>query len=546
MSLSTHFRSELEEEIEVLENQKDAIRSEVTLLDTQLDRYDVVIRNIDKDLIPLINEINVGINSVKSAYDNRVAIGCKSDLSWQITKENSVKFGINVYDSITYEVKKNQNVSQTTNYYGVKFYRKPQNKDYGSNVIGEFSGSISLGSTTLTVISVGGTTGILVGDTIVDNIDDPVIFSSGNLPTVVGFGTTSAIGVGTDIGGSISIGSTILAYTGVGSTIGINTGDGIKLSGVLPNDTTVIGFSTGTISSQIWVGGSGFITTSVVVPSLVLSASATGVTTNGIFKVGVVSEFSSILLSTSPTSSLEDGFFTAIRNTEIGTSNFNEESNPIDPVTIDLISSTKIGLGHKLVLVNNQHPVGPFQWHEVREDPEPKCGASFAKYYPGNEEWPLLITYTYNASTGALVSTASTYAQIGDTVTIGVGTIDSNGIGTATTKPAYFNGTIPSTGVCASYSSSITSYENSLTSIINRNVPKLAELISKSSTLRRLRDKKESSAFALSQAYDFVVSQLNQATSDLNSLRVEDFSNYDPENYKPTRRSTTVGIASAI
>ncbi len=74
MSLSTHFRAELEEEIEILENQKDAIRSEVTLLDTQLDRYDVIIENIDRDLVPLINEINVGINSVNGSVVLKVTI----------------------------------------------------------------------------------------------------------------------------------------------------------------------------------------------------------------------------------------------------------------------------------------------------------------------------------------------------------------------------------------------------------------------------------------------------------------------------------------
>jgi len=503
MSLSTHFRAELEEEIEILENQKDAIRSEVTLLDTQLDRYDVIIENIDRDLVPLINEINVGINSVKNAYDNRVSIGCKNDLSWEVVKQTKVRFGITEYNSVTYEVKKNSDVSETTNYYGVKFYRKPQNKDYGSNVIGEFTGTISLGSTSLAVISIGGTSGILVGDTIVDNIDDPVIFSSGNLPTVVGFDTTSEIGINTTISGSISVGSTILAFTGTGSTIGINTGDAIGLEYILPENTTVVGFSTG-------------------------------------------SEFSSILLSTSPTASVTGQLFTAIRNTEIGSSVFNEETNPIDPVSIDLMDLNKAGLGHKVVLVNNGSPIGPFQWHEVREDREPDCGASFALYYPGNESWPSISTFTYNPSTGALISVATTYASIGARVTIGVGTLSSNGIGTITSKPARFNGTVPSAGVCASYSSSITSYESSLTTIINRNVPKITELISKSSILRRLRDKKESAAFSLSQAYDFVVSEIQQATSDLNNLRVEDFSKYDPDNYKPTRRSTAVGIASAI
>lgn len=547
MTLSTYFSAELEEEIELLENQKDSIRSEVTLLDTQLDRYDVVISNIDRELVPLLNEINVGINSVKTAYDNRVAIGCKNDISWQQVEAEVVRVGSDSFNSITYEVKKDASVSQTYNYYGAKFYRKPQNKDYGSNVIGEFLGTISIGSTILNVLSIGGSEGILIGDTITDNVDSPTIFSASNLPTVVGFGTTTIIGVSTELGGTITTGSTILAYTGAGSTLGINTGDSITLNGILPPGTTVVGFSTGTITVGIWSGsGAGFITTSAIVPSLVLSATASSGVTNGLFTVGILSEFSSILLSTSPTSSVTNNYFTAIRNSEIGTSNFNDEYNPVDPVTIDLLSSSKLGKGHKLVAVNNGDPIGPFQWHEIREDPEPPCGASFAIYYPGNELWPTISTFTYNSSTGAIVSVATTYASIGTRVTIGIGSLNPTGIGTTTGKPARFNGTVPSVGVCASYSSSITAYETSLTNIINTNLPKITNLVAKSASLRRLRDKKESSAFSLSQAYDFVVSELNQAKTDLTSLQLEDFSQYDPEDYKPTRRSSVVGIASTI
>ena len=62
-------------------------------------------------------------------------------------------------------------------YYGYKYYRKPINRDYGSNLITNFNGSVVAGSSTITALhyefdSVSGQDGleIRVGDEITDGV----------------------------------------------------------------------------------------------------------------------------------------------------------------------------------------------------------------------------------------------------------------------------------------------------------------------------------------------------------------------------------------
>ena len=123
------------------------IKDQLTILDVKIDRFDILIQNIDKEIIPLVDEINGAIVSVKNAYDDRIAAGCKSDLYWEEIGKKEYKNGdSDSYDTI-YECKKNPNVRTNYGYYGAKYYRKPQNQDYGANIVKEFLGTISVGST---------------------------------------------------------------------------------------------------------------------------------------------------------------------------------------------------------------------------------------------------------------------------------------------------------------------------------------------------------------------------------------------------------------
>lgn len=539
-TLAETFIDDLNQQVKYKTTEVEMLKDQLLLLDLKIDGYDTIIQNIDKEIIPLIDEINVAIGSVKTAYENRITAGCKSDLYWELT--SNVNYNVSYtngtrssYPILTYTCKKNPSVKTDYPYYGAKYYRKPQNQDYDSNIVSQFSGTISAGSTSLAIVGSGETFRYQIGDTIVDNIDNPVVFSSTNLPKIVSFGTTSLVGTSTDFGGSISFGSTIISHVGIGTTVGINTGDTINLSGVLSPSTTVVGFGTTTITlTNIWDpngGGAGvgsFISTTGITNSLIISLASVGSTTNGNFSVGLLTSYPAIILDVTSISSAEKSNFTIIRTTQTSYTEFDYTNNPIDPVTIGIMNNNSVGLGHKLVLTNNGSPIGPFQWHEVRGAefaPEPSCSASYARYYPGNTSWPIKITYTYDTS-GVFISSTSSYAQEGDTTIVGFGNTVPFGIGytgTSSNNPTFSG--------CSTLDTAITNAENSRDNIISTNVPKINNLINSASALRGLRDRFESQAFAILQGRVSADIELNKLKQDLEALEATDLSRFEPTAY---------------
>ena len=555
------------------------LKDQLTIMDVKIDRFDVLIQNIDREIIPLVEEINVAIGSVKTAYDARITAGCKSDLYWElIGKKVYSFFGDTFVDApydLIYQCKKNPNVRTDYGKYGAKYYRRPQNQDYGANIVKEFLGTISIGSTSLAILSNDGTSNMQVGDTITDNVDNPTVFSSANLPSIVGFGTTAIVGTSTQFSGTISYGSTIIAHTGIGTTGNVNVGDTISLSGVLAFNTTVAGIGTTTTTQTVWnpnYGGAGvgsMISTSVYVSSLIVSVAAIGSTTNGTFEVGIVSTFPSVILSGASIEAATNTNFTDIRTTQTEATTFDYSNNPIDPVTVGIMGNDTLGLGHKLVRVNNPNisPVGPFQWKEVMTSsfadktdaqlndnerylrttyPEPACGAGYARYYPGNTSWPVMITYTYDTSGHSLPITgiSSSYAQEGTIVNVGVGLTPPFGIGytgTSSNNPTFSG--------CSALQTAIDNAELSRDTIINRNTPKIDSLIASSSALRSIRDKMEGQAFAVLQGRVYGDVEINKLKAELAALRAVDLKQYEPETYyfnpdTGKTSSSTVGVGS--
>jgi len=546
------------------------LKDQLTIMDVKIDRFDTLIENIDREIIPFIDEINVAIASVKTAYDARIAAGCKSDLYWEQIGTKSYRYGGLYSDDIIYQCKKNPNVRTDYGRYGAKYYRKPQNQDYGANIVKEFLGTISIGSTSLAIISSDGTSNLQVGDTITDNIDNPTVFSSANLPSIVGFGTTAIVGTSTQFSGTISVGSTIIAHTGIGTTGNINVGDTITLSNVLAPNTKVAGIGTTTASQTVWnpnYGGAGvgsMISTSVSVPSLIVSVASIGSTTNGTFTVGILSTFPSVILSGASIKEATNTNFTDIRTTQIDATTFDYSNNPIDPVTVGIMRNNTLGLGHKLVRVNNGSPVGPFQWKEVMTSsfadktdaqlndsekylratyPEPACGASYDRYYPGNISWPIQITYTYN-SAGVVISQTSSYAPEGSTVVVGYGDTSPFGIGytgVSSNNPTFSG--------CSALQTAIDNAEESRDAIIARNTPKIDSLIASASALRSIRDKMEGQAFAVLQGRVHGDVEINKLNTEIAALRSVDLKEFEPQTYyfnPDTGRtsSSTVGVGT--
>ena len=544
--ISTNFIAEQQQELDYKITEVQMLKDQLTLMDVRIDRYDTIIGNIDKQIIPLIDEINVAISSVKTAYDARISAGCKSDLYWELTSTKSYIGNLPI-EEIVYTCKKNPSVRIDEGFYGAKYYRRPHNQDYGSNIVREFLGTIGSGTTTLAVFGVNETQNLLVGDTIVDNIDNPVVFSSVNLPKIVGFGTTSIAGVTTDFGGYVSSGSTIIANIGIGTTIGINIGDSISLTGILTTGTKVVGFGTTTITvNNVWNPGTGtFISTSAITNSLIISISAVG-TGTGTFKVGPLVTYPALILDKSAQTNASNVNFTNIRSTQTDSTTFDYSNNPIDPVTVGILNSNTLGLGHKLVRINNGSPIGPFQWQEVmtaqfadKSDsqlnkseiylrttyPEPACGASYARYYPGNNLWPVIYTNSYTGG-GSFISSTSAYVSEGTTVAIGYGNTSLYTIGYANVSSIN-----PSAGVCNPLDAAITTAEANRDTIIANNLPKIDYLINASNPLREMRNTMETRAFAMLQGRVYANVEVNKLKQNLSILKSTDYTPFEPPTY---------------
>ena len=544
--ISTNFIVEQQQELDYKIAEVQTLKDQLTLMDVRSDRYDTIIGNIDKKIIPLTDEINDAISSVKTAYDARIDAGCKSDLYWELTSTKSY-IGFLPIEEIVYTCKKNPSVRVDEGFYGAKYYRRPQNQDYSSNIVREFLGAIGSGTSTLAVFGVNGTQNLLVGDNIVDNIDNPVVFSSVNLPKIVGFGTMSIAGVTTDFGGYVSSGSTIIANIGIGTTIGINIGDSISLSGILTTGTKVVGFGTTTITvNNVWNPGTGtFISTNATTKSLIISISAVG-TGTGTFKVGPLVTYPTLILDKSAQTNASNVNFTNIRSTQTDSTTFDYTNNPIDPVTVGILNSNTLGLGHKLVRINNGSPIGPFQWQEVmtaefanKSDSqlndterylrttylEPACGASYARYYPGNNLWPVIYTNSYTGG-GSFISSTSAYAVEGTTVIVGSDNTSLYQIGYANVSSIN-----PSAGVCNPLDAAITTAEANRDTIIANNLPKIDYLINASNPLREMRNTMETRAFAMLQGRVYANVEVNKLKQNLSILKSTDYTPFEPPTY---------------
>jgi hypothetical protein len=549
--ISDNFIAEVKEELEFRQKEKEQLLDQLALYDVRLDRYDAIIENMDKSLLPLIDEINVASQAVEDAYEARIAAGCKSELVWALTGtveyKLPFKFGPGaIITMLIYSVIKNPAVYEKYNRWGIKYYRRPKNQDYGSNIITEFFGSISLGNTNLAIKQIGlaGTSGVMLGDIITDDLENPEIFGIDDLPQIVGFGVSNLVIDTKMFGGEISIGSTIIAQVGVGTTGEINVGNSIIGTSVLPPNTLVVGIGTTTISENLWDFDLGtFISTDITAPALIVSQPALA-TTSIEFAVGITSNYPSFFLSTVADGSTDLTNFTIIRQTQTVLDEFDPSNNPNDPVTVGIMNNSSVGLGHTAIRVNNGAPVGPFQWREVlgNYDPEPSCGNGFDDWYTGTLQWPTLITYTYDTE-GDLVSVATTYAPEGTQVKISVGSTLPPPVGTGYTNTSENN---PTFSGCGALDAAISAAEATRDEIIAKNQPIIDSTLAAASGLRKLRDKLESSAFIFLQgraAADAEIVRLNKALENLESL---DLSKFEPTTNitKNKFSSNTVGIAT--
>ena len=511
-----------------IKGQVDQLEELLAIKDAILDEYDELIEKCDKKNYPMIQEINTKIKAVADAYKARISAGCRSDLAWvlQESKTLTSKAFQGSVETQTWKVEKDPSQRVQINRYGLKYYRYPKDRDYGSNVTAEIENANIDQFTTVLVIfdsdtqyELDGTStllkGVKNGDFVTDNLDEPQIFITGNLPTVVGLGTTSYPGIRSDFTGfctsvdnkiySDAVQGTVLDYASVGDFIydfsgnGLLPANGVKITGI---STVDIPFAIDGNNS----GNGGEVTAKVATIDGTVNGSASNVT----FTVGIVSTYQAAFLSTSPQIAGVQSSFTFVRN-EGGDIEFDSAANPIDPVKIGTIQGkSDYGKGHVLERQNNGDPEKTKTWREVQEEPEPDVGSSFEEYWVGASSWP-----QWAESDGETRGPA-VYVPEGFTVTLSVGgTMTSGEVSMTSIAPPSPN---PSNSECNNLTSAITAAESDMNSTISTNTPKIDYLLKGSKTLRNLRAEDQTEAWSYLQGIGYQNSKSKENNSNADEI----------------------------
>ena len=520
------------------ELQLEQIKDLVLLIDIDLDMYDELIVNIDKQIPSLIKEINDATDEVDAAYEARIAQDVRSELKWVVTGQtkNFTKGGANNTTTTTWQVVKN-NTNQKINKYAAKYYKTPKDRDYGGSAVRDIDDAKIGFESTILQSNRSEKDGngkfldhidIEIGDTITDSIENPQIFTVGNLPEVVGFGTTSVLGIKTTFSGNIAFGSTVIAYAGINTTASIAVGDPISLTNVTQDDTVVVGIAT-TTTNLVGENTLG-VTTSVEVDTtaVIISKTAVGATDNAIFNVGIFTDFPTFTLSDQAAQGTDSDNFHVLRFTndaDIGP-DFDVTRGGENPVEVGIIEDdNKTGYGRSIYLVNNGDPTGTKSFTEF-VDPEPQVGGGFVSYYVGNFQWPIkAIPQGINMNTGQPSYWTYEYQDLGSTMVVVTGagaTTPSAGAGTTDTGELN-----PSQSVKDNADALIATKLAALASIKAKNLPKINDLIAKSKALRRIRDDKQSQAWNYRRGQGDLINKIRQSKQDQKDLTKTDLDEFE-------------------
>ena len=525
---------DLRDDFDAMDNQVTQMLEQLTIVDARIDEYDKLINKVDKKMPPLINEINSSLDDVADAYKARIAAGCKSDLAWVLLETKKGNKATAGQDTYVYQVAKDPATRQQLNYYGVKYYRRPKNREYGANLVDQIdNANIDPLTTVLVVfdddagdlIGIASTDGIeysdsgspatiKLGDFITDDLDDPQIFATGNLPTVVGLGTTSYPKERGNITGMTTSGtSKFYENRAVGLASDFKVGDVLYADNVFPQGTTITGFEESTFDAT-FVNNVGVTTTEEIVIDVFLTSNPAIATTEGHqIQVGIVSTYPAVFLSTITQVGATNSSFLIVRPPDVGGIEFEETKNPIDPVEIGIAEGNRVGKGNKVELVNNGDPKIVASWHEVRDEPEPAVGAGFVEYWEGNDQWPTLTTNDGDGPSDV------EYVAEGTTVTISFGSTVSGSIGYGV-NPNNPSG-------CGGLDSAISSAESDRDAKIAVNKPKVEYYTGVTAALRDLRDELETQAWSFMQGVGHINEKKRKDTERAVQLENLDWTEFE-------------------
>jgi hypothetical protein len=543
MTTPKKISKRLRKERKSKDSQIDQMQEQLAITDAIIDEYDELINKIDGKINPLLEPINNLIDEIKAAYDQRIAQNSRSNLYWEksTTQGNKATQG---EDIVTYVCKKDPSQYRFLGYYGAKFWRYPKNREYGANVIDEFSqASIAQTSSTLFVFDqiyndTGWTnSGIATGDIITDDLQEPSVWPSGNLPRVVGIGTSIVDAYRFPSSGFTTSGTTRIYgdwKVGLGLTDGnFSVGDRLYADedGILQNNSSITAFgqSPGEIEYIDSNGNVGTFTTTLSYIDIDKTVTASIAATTGFtFSVGIMSTYNALFLDRTPTIGTSFDSFIVVRGPDNADFIFDATKNPIDPVSIGIAKGKDVGRGHRLELINNGVEKTKANWREVRQEPEPEVGNGRASYYIGHAKWPVYTKTTTGQGGGSI----QYYATEGTTVIVNgsyaSGTIDPELETTTTFNMTVGFSNVPGLGQSvpseAAINQTIANKEQELADLIAESTPKINHYINAAKTLRSLRNEDETQAWSFLQGMGYVKEKQKTLKADADAL--DDF-NWD-------------------
>ena len=250
MGLATDIVINANESIQQSLEQIEFFQDQIKIIDNEKLLYDDAIRRMDANLVDQTNTVNRAFNDVESAYQDRIAGICKTDLFWRVTDIDSTqtppeyslvctkltpggydildKHGVVGLGSTVPFVHANGTITvfpcndtiqeelgigfgytfgfDPRNYYGLKYFDEPYSHDIGDTLVGNFIGTITQGQSTLTImnpVGAGLSEVLRVGQLIV--AEDDSIFAGVTKITGITTGLTdlhyidSLVGIGTSL-----------------------------------------------------------------------------------------------------------------------------------------------------------------------------------------------------------------------------------------------------------------------------------------------------------------------------------------------------------
>ncbi len=198
MGLATDISINASESIQQSLEQIEFFQDQIKIIDNEKLLYDNAIRRMDANLVDQTNVVNRAFNDVETAYQDRIAGICKTDLFWRVTNLNTqladpeytlvctklTPGGYDILDkngvaglgstvgylhpgtdTIQY-YPCNDTIQEETgigfgytfgfdprNYYGLKYFDEPYSHDIGDTLVGNFIGTITQGQSTLTIMN---------------------------------------------------------------------------------------------------------------------------------------------------------------------------------------------------------------------------------------------------------------------------------------------------------------------------------------------------------------------------------------------------------